>query len=62
MDSTTNELADVKVQGFPTLKFFPKDSDEVRYIRVFRQNKKLIWSIARFYLHEIWAVEYIVLY
>jgi len=29
MDSTANELADIKVQGFPTLKFFPKDSDEV---------------------------------
>lgn len=29
MDSTTNELADIKIQGFPTIKFFPKDSDEV---------------------------------
>jgi len=29
MDSTANELADIKVQGFPTLKFFPKDSDEI---------------------------------
>lgn len=30
MDSTANELEDVKVQSFPTLKFFPKDSDEVK--------------------------------
>jgi len=29
MDSTANELEDVKVQSFPTLKWFPKDSDEV---------------------------------
>jgi len=29
MDSTANEVADISIQGFPTLKFFPKDSDEV---------------------------------
>jgi len=29
MDSTGNELEDVKIQSFPTLKFFPKDSDEI---------------------------------
>lgn len=29
MDSTANELEDIKIQSFPTLKFFPKDSDEV---------------------------------
>lgn len=29
MDSTANELADIRVQGFPTLKFFPKDSNEI---------------------------------
>jgi len=29
MDSTVNELEDVKVQSFPTIKYFPKDSDEV---------------------------------
>ncbi|WP_411017633.1 thioredoxin domain-containing protein, partial [Salmonella sp. s51090] len=29
MDSTVNEVEDVKVQSFPTIKFFPKDSDEV---------------------------------
>jgi len=29
MDSTANEIEEVKVQSFPTLKYFPKDSDEV---------------------------------
>ena len=29
MDSTTNELEDVKVQSFPTIKYFPAGSDEV---------------------------------
>ena len=29
MDSTANELEDVKVQSFPTIKFFPKGSSEV---------------------------------
>ncbi|CAF0768033.1 unnamed protein product [Brachionus calyciflorus] len=29
MDSTVNELEDVKVQSFPTIKLFPKNSDEV---------------------------------
>jgi len=29
MDATANELEDVKIQSFPTIKFFPKDSDEV---------------------------------
>ena len=32
MDSTANEVEDVKISSFPTLKFFPKDSDEVRFI------------------------------
>lgn len=29
MDSTANELEDVKIQSFPTIKFFPKGSNEV---------------------------------
>jgi protein disulfide-isomerase A1 len=29
MDSTANELPDIKIQGFPTIKYFPKDSEEV---------------------------------
>lgn len=29
MDATANELEDVKVQSFPTIKYFPKGSNEV---------------------------------
>jgi len=29
MDSTENEVEEVQVQGFPTLKFFPANSEEV---------------------------------
>jgi len=29
MDATANELEDIKIQSFPTIKLFPKDSDEV---------------------------------
>jgi len=29
MDATANELADIKIRGFPTIKFLPKDSSEV---------------------------------
>ena len=29
MDATANELPDVKVRGFPTIKFFPKGSSDV---------------------------------
>jgi len=29
MDSTLNELEDIKIQSFPTIKLFPKDSSEV---------------------------------
>uniref|UniRef100_A0A7E4UVE4 Protein disulfide-isomerase n=1 Tax=Panagrellus redivivus TaxID=6233 RepID=A0A7E4UVE4_PANRE len=29
MDATTNEVEDVKVQGFPTIKFFPANSDKI---------------------------------
>ena len=32
MDATANELPDVKVQGFPTLKYFAKDTNEVQWI------------------------------
>lgn len=45
MDSTANEVESVKIQSFPTLKYFPKDSDEVSFIitvdplqRTFVQN------------------------
>ena len=40
MDSTANEVEAVKIQSFPTLKFFPKDSEEV-------------WNVtALLYLHK----------
>lgn len=29
MDSTVNELEDIKIQSFPTIKLFPRDSDAV---------------------------------
>ena len=29
MDSTKNEVDGLSISGFPTLKFFPKDSDKV---------------------------------
>lgn len=32
MDSTKNEVDEVQIQGFPTLVFFPKGSDEVKFI------------------------------
>jgi protein disulfide-isomerase A1 len=44
MDSTANEVEEVKVQSFPTLKFFPKGSDEVsssksdNFFRIIIQN------------------------
>lgn len=31
MDATANEVEEVKVQSFPTLKYFPANSDEVVY-------------------------------
>lgn len=47
MDSTANELEDIKIEGFPTLKFFPKDSDEVieyRGARTLESLKKFVES------------------
>ncbi len=41
MDSTANELEDIKIQSFPTLKYFPKDSDEVTIF----YHKPLLYSI-----------------
>ena len=29
MDATGNEIEDLKIHSFPTIKYFPKDSDEV---------------------------------
>ena len=32
MDATKNEVENIEVNGFPTLKWFPKNSDEVMYM------------------------------
>jgi len=32
MDATANELPDIKIRGFPTIKFFPKGSSEVSVV------------------------------
>lgn len=29
LDATTNEVEDLKIASFPTIQYFPKDSDEV---------------------------------
>ena len=34
IDATANEVDGVKVQSFPTIKYFPKDSDEVSHFMV----------------------------
>lgn len=34
MDSTANEIEDVKVQSFPTIKYFPKGSSDVSLIQI----------------------------
>ena len=31
MDSTANEVEQFEISGFPTLKYFPQGSSEVRY-------------------------------
>ena len=41
MDSTANEVESVKIQSFPTLKYFPKDSDEVCLRKVKVETSKL---------------------
>ena len=46
MDSTANEVEDVKVQSFPTLKYFPKDSGEVG-----QTAGRFIWIYWMFYDH-----------
>jgi len=44
MDSTLNELADIKIQSFPTIKFFPKDSDQV----IDYQGERTLDALTRF--------------
>ena len=46
MDSTANEVESVKIQSFPTLKYFPKDSDEVGQIMFFNEVDIVITGCA----------------
>ena len=44
MDATANELEDIKIQSFPTIKLFPKDSDEV----IDYQGERTLESLSKF--------------
>jgi protein disulfide-isomerase A1 len=44
MDATANELEDIKIQSFPTIKLFPKDSDEV----VDYQGERTLDALSKF--------------
>lgn len=44
MDATANELADIKIQSFPTIKLFPKGSDEV----IDYQGARTVEGLAKF--------------
>lgn len=44
MDATANELADIKIQSFPTIKLFPKGSDEV----IDFQGARTVEALAKF--------------
>jgi hypothetical protein len=34
MDSTANEVEDIKIQGFPTIKLFAKGNKVIRFLRI----------------------------
>jgi len=36
IDATANEIAEVKVQAFPAIRYFPKNSDEVQSVFLYR--------------------------
>ena len=46
LDATSNEIAGVKITYFPTIRLFPKDSDEVKLQSIFEVLK------VYFYLHS----------
>jgi len=54
MDATANELADIKIRGFPTLKFFPKGTSEVS--TVLRHYRRHCNGFVECYLHKIRTV------
>jgi len=47
MDSTANEIEEVKVQSFPTLKYFPKDGDVIDY-----NGERTLEAMAKFVASE----------
>lgn len=44
MDATANELEDIKIQSFPTIKLFPKNSDEI----VDYQGERTVDALTKF--------------
>jgi len=44
MDATVNELEDIKIQSFPTIKLFPKGSDEI----IDYNGERTLEALARF--------------
>jgi protein disulfide-isomerase A1 len=59
MDSTANELTDVKVQGFPTIKYFPKDSDEVHIQSFAIIDRRHLFTIYTFWMPTQSVFQYI---
>lgn len=45
MDSTANEVEDVKVQSFPTIKYFPKGSSEVCFHEVIIDRLAILLTV-----------------
>ena len=51
MDSTTNEVEDVKIQGFPTIKLFKKDDNKV----IDYNGERTLDGLVRFVLANVKA-------
>ena len=41
MDSTANELEDIKIQGFPTIKLFAKGDNKVKHKSSFNMSESV---------------------